>query len=67
MITQEQFLELSAKLYIAQQHSQEFFKFEDNLISQETAWLVLEEYRKTNLPITYYGKIPDSISQNFKL
>jgi hypothetical protein len=66
MITQDEFLDLSAKLYIAQQHKQQFFKFQDNLINQETAWLVLEEYRKLNLPITQYGKIPDSIAQNYK-
>ena len=67
MITQDEFLDLSAKLYIAQQYKQQFFKFQDNLISQETAWLVLEEYRKTNLPITYTGRIPNSVAQNYKV
>jgi len=66
MITRNEFIELSAELYKAQQHGFQFFKFQDNYISQETASNILEEYRKAELPITEYGKIPDSVAQNYR-
>lgn len=61
-LTREQFIELSAKVFTAENWKTNTIEFEGNLMMLETAYALLENYRNSNLEITSTGQIPDNIA-----
>lgn len=61
ILTREQFIDLSGKLYAAKNWNQETLEFNNETLTIKAAETLLDDYRENDGEITITGKIPDEI------